>query len=127
MIKQNITETAEINIDANPNTLWELFKGAIRNETIKFVTAKKKKKNENETNLKHEIETIEAKLHKLKGIKEIEDTQTNLKDKKQELDEIIDNKINGIMIRAEALNVEYNDKNSKYFSNLEKKNLKENQ
>ena len=25
------------------------------------------------------------------------------------------------MIRAEALNVEYNDKNSKYFSNLEKK------
>ena len=44
MIKNSISETAEINIDANPNTLWELIKGTIRNVTIKFATAKKKKR-----------------------------------------------------------------------------------
>ena len=121
MIKQSIAETAEINNDANPNTMWEVIKGAIRNITIKFATAKKKKDIENENNLKHEIEKIEDKLHTLNVNKEIEETQKNLKDKKQELDKIIDKKINEIMIRAKALHVEYTDKNSKYFSNLERK------
>ena len=79
MIKQNIAETAEINIDANPNTLWEVIKGAIRNVTIKFATAKKKKDNESETKLKQQIKT---RLHTLKRIEEIEEIKTNLKDKK---------------------------------------------
>ena len=41
-IKQSINETSVINKDANPNTLWELIKGTIRNETIKYATKKKK-------------------------------------------------------------------------------------
>ena len=31
-IKQSITEQAEINKEANPNTLWQIIEGAIRNE-----------------------------------------------------------------------------------------------
>ena len=41
IIKRSISETARINSDANPNVLWEVIKGNIRNETIKFATHKK--------------------------------------------------------------------------------------
>ena len=39
-IKTHILETVNINKDANPNTLWELVKGTIRNETIKYASTK---------------------------------------------------------------------------------------
>ena len=42
-IKENINNIARINKDANPNTLWEIINGTIRNETIKYASAKKKK------------------------------------------------------------------------------------
>ena len=41
-IKNSIKETVDINKNSNPNTLWELIKGTIRNETIKYTTMKKK-------------------------------------------------------------------------------------
>ena len=47
-IKTNIIETVNINKDANPNTLWELVKGTIRNETIKYASTKKKIQNKKE-------------------------------------------------------------------------------
>ena len=80
-----------------------------------------RKKKDNETNLKHEIENIEANLITLIDLKDIEETHNILVDKKQALNEIIDKRINGIIVRAKALKVEYNEKNTKYFSNLEKK------
>ena len=36
IIKKSITEIAEINKNSNPNTIWELIKGTIRNETIRY-------------------------------------------------------------------------------------------
>ena len=36
IIKKSITGILLINRDANPNTLWEIIKDTIRNETIKF-------------------------------------------------------------------------------------------
>ena len=42
-IKESIKEIAAINKDANPNTLWEIIKGTVRNETIKYASLKKKK------------------------------------------------------------------------------------
>ena len=37
-IKKNINEIVAFNTEANPNTLWELIKETVRNETIKFAT-----------------------------------------------------------------------------------------
>ena len=39
-IKKNIEKKEKVafNTEANPNTLWELIKGTVRNETIKFAT-----------------------------------------------------------------------------------------
>ena len=41
-IKQSIQEIAEINKDCNPNTLWQIIKGTIRNESIKYTALKKR-------------------------------------------------------------------------------------
>ena len=62
IIKKNIKDIVDINKDCNPNTLWELIKGACRNETIKYSTFKKKKDLEKETELKTEIEHIENQI-----------------------------------------------------------------
>ncbi len=43
-IRQNINIVSEINKNANPNTLWEIIKGTIRNVTIKYASTEKEKK-----------------------------------------------------------------------------------
>ena len=43
-IRKSISEMAEINKNANPNTLWEIIKGGIRDESIKYASYKKKQK-----------------------------------------------------------------------------------
>ena len=93
LIKQSIAETIEINNDANPNTLWELIKGAIRNVAIKFATAKTKKDIKNETNLKHEIENIEAKLLTLLKVNDIEQTQKLLVEKNKHSRKLLTKKL----------------------------------
>ena len=54
-IKSSIAEITEINKKANPNTLWELIKGSVRNETIKFTTHKKKINQQQEHELNNAI------------------------------------------------------------------------
>ena len=41
-IRKSISEIAEINKNANPNTLWEIIKGGIRDESIKYASYEKK-------------------------------------------------------------------------------------
>ncbi len=49
-IKDSVQETVTNNNGCNPNTMWELIKGTVRNESIKYssqnkVENRKKKKN----------------------------------------------------------------------------------
>ena len=62
-IRKSITETTTFNENANPNTLWGLIKGSIRNETIKYGTKKKKENNNQEIKLKQDIENIENNIN----------------------------------------------------------------
>lgn len=48
VIRKAINDTVELNIQANPNTLWEIIKGTIRNESIKYAAYQKKEKNKKE-------------------------------------------------------------------------------
>ena len=50
-IRDTYKETINTNKTANPNTLWEIIKGSIRNETIKYTSYKKKEQNKNEIKL----------------------------------------------------------------------------
>ena len=94
-IKHSINEITTINKDANPNTLWELIKGTIRNETIKYATFKKKQNSENETRLINELQTLEKDLTKTTDIVETDQIKQNINTKKSEHDKLTENKLNG--------------------------------
>ena len=50
IIRERINEITTINAEANPNTLWDLIKRMVRNETIKYASRKKKETNKTEDN-----------------------------------------------------------------------------
>lgn len=122
IIRNAINETVQINNAANPNTLWEIIKGTIRNETIKY-SAKIKKENENEiTEIENTIKRIEKKLtlstDKNNLIKELNEQKTRL-------NYFLDEKTKSILLRTKAEWIEGAEKNTKYFANLEKKQASE--
>ena len=119
LIRNSIKDIAEINKDANPKVLWETIKGTIRNETIKYAAYKRKCEKELEKKLLANINEIENELTRNATNHDI--LKQTLSDKKQELNKILDKKLDGIVLRAKADFVEFNEKNSKYFSALEKK------
>ena len=61
-IRNKINELSEVNKNANPNTLWEIIKGSIRNESIKYASYKKKEQNKKEIQLIEEINTLKSKI-----------------------------------------------------------------
>ncbi|MCG7875526.1 MAG: reverse transcriptase domain-containing protein [Candidatus Thiodiazotropha endolucinida] len=121
IIKTSINEIVRINEEANPNTLWELVKGTVRNETIKFATKKKKEQNIHEEKLKKDIDTLTKEMAETTNIHKIETIKNNLENKNIELENIIETKLNGLILRSKANLVENDERNSKYFASLEKK------
>ena len=121
IIRESINETTTINADANPNTLWELIKGTIRNETIKYAAKKKKETNKQEHQLTNDIDKLKQDLTNVSDINRLEIIKESLNEKVSELESIIENKINGFILRSKATVIEHNEKNSKYFASLKKK------
>ena len=117
-IKQCITDTVYLNKNTNPNTLWEIIKGAIRNESIKYSSFKKKTIIKDEKEIRNRIKELETQLD---GDNNDEEITKQLIEQKQRLNEILDTKIKGSMLRANAIHIESNEKNSNYFANLERK------
>ena len=52
-----------IGLNANPNTLWEVIKGYIRNTTIRYTSFKQKETHNLETENIKIIETLGKQLH----------------------------------------------------------------
>ena len=121
IIKTSINDITNINADANPNTLWELIKGTVRNETIKYAARKKKENNELENRLSNDINKLKIDLTNSLNNDNSQNIKSNLDKKISELESLIENKINGSILRSKAIVVEYSESNSKYFANLEKK------
>ena len=117
-IKLSIQEIANINSEANPNTLWEIIKGTIRNETIKYCSTKKKNTVKLEMQLKKDIDKLAVELS---NNTDNEIILININKKKSELNELTKAQTCGILLRAKAEWIEGAEKNTKYFSNLEKK------
>ena len=118
-IRRNIELSAEENKEANPNTLWEVLKGVIRNETIKYASKKKQMENKEEKQLQVQLEELNEKL--LNDSKN-EELINEIKQKKVKLETIYDKKTRGTIIRSKARWIEGGEKNTKYFANLEKRN-----
>ena len=121
IVKSSILETVAINHEANPNILWEIIKGNIRNETIRYATMNKLKSKENENKLEKEISDLKTQIQTCNNNDTLENLVNLLNNKTTELTEIIDKRINGIIVRSKADFVENNERNTKLFSNLEKK------
>ena len=117
-MRNSIQEIALLNSSSNANTLWEIIKGRIRDETIKFASIKKKNDLKEEKELNVKIESLEKELTKNPNS---ETTVENIKTEKSKLNDLIDKRIKGILLRSKAEWIEGSEKNSKYFANLEKK------
>ena len=91
-IRNSIRETAEINFNSNPNTLWEIIKGNIRNETIKYSSYKKKNDKKLEQELENDIKNIESQLISINNTTpdNLYNLTKELETKKQQLNDIID-------------------------------------
>lgn len=76
---------------------------------------------ENELKLKNDIDRLNKNLKESNSASESEAINENLKQKRQELENITETKINGFILRSKANLVEYGEKNSSYFASLEKK------
>ena len=79
----------------------------------------KKRNQEKEQIIIDKLESLEQKINTNS------DNNENIfklfKETKIEYDSIIEEKINGMLVRARAKHIEHNEKNTKYFANLEKR------
>ena len=118
-IKHEIKSVVELNKNSNPNTLWELIKGTVRNVSIKFSSMTKKRNQEKEHQIIKKLETLEKQLNN--NTADDENIIKSIRETKLEYENIIEEKINGMLIRARAIHIDQNEKSSKYFANLEKR------
>ncbi|MES9884044.1 MAG: reverse transcriptase domain-containing protein [Sedimenticola sp.] len=115
IIKNSISEIAEINKEANPNILWEVIKGTIRNESIKYCARKNRKDKLEEVKLQEKIdELVKANIDTPEAIDEINNH-------KKRLEDIYEKRAEGIIFRSKVNWVEGGEKNTNFFADLEKR------
>ena len=116
-IRQIINDDYTIN---NPSLKWEFIKMKIREYSIKFSKEIARKRRKDEA-------ILTEKVNRFSQIIDIDPSQENIEQLEQaiyNLDLVNTIKTNGNMIRSRAQWVEFGEKNSKYFLNLEKRNYK---
>ena len=98
----------------NDQLFFEVLLMEIRGKSISYSSYKKREDNKQEKRLNDEISELENDLN---------DTNIyTLEAKKTELEALRKKTVDGLIIRARAQNIEEGEQNSKYFSNLEKRN-----
>ncbi len=79
----------------------------------------KKRNQEKDHQIIERLDTLEKQLNN--NTTDDENIIKSNRETKLEYDNIIEEKINGMLIRARAIHIEQNEKNTKYFANLEKR------
>ena len=105
--------------------LWEMIKLQIRDTSIKYSKAKIKKMKTKETDIVNDISALERQLESC--INNNKEALAELRVKKRELDNIIEYKTKGAIIRSKARWYNEGEKNNKYFLNLENRHWKKRQ
>ena len=116
LIKQTISNVIQEAKFENKNVLWEYLKCQIRTDTMVYASQKAKIKRAKEIELENRLENLEQNLQNN------ENNFLKYQLLKNEWEDIQRERTNGIMVRSKAKWVEYGEKNSKYFLNLEKQN-----
>ena len=82
---------------------------------------RKKETNKQIHQLTNDIDKLKQDLTNVSDVNRLEIIKESLNEKICELESIIENKINGFILRSKANVIEHNEKNSKYFASLENK------
>ena len=111
---ENVMQISDFNINftISDSEFLELLLMQIRGETIRYSTFLKKQAMKEENSLKAEIDKME------KSSQLLDSSEVILK--KNRLESIRNNKLNGLMLRARAQWLSKGEKPSKYFCSLEK-------
>jgi hypothetical protein len=104
----------------NRSLAWDTIKMQIRSASISYATYKAKKTREYEKQLKMELDKLEKKMSTMPN----EDIKLEYYTNQKELEQINNQQARGQQIRARALHIEYNEKNSEYFYKKEISNAK---
>ena len=124
LIRKTITDISKENEGQNEVDeilLWDVIKMQIRATSIQYAKEKKSRLKQKEYFLEKEILALERKLEENnlpEPHKEI--LQTELRIKKQQLEEIIGYKNQGAIIRSKVKWYNEGESNTKYFHSLEK-------
>ena len=106
----------------NDQLLLEMILVAIRGETIKYSSRRKKESVKQETQLEEDIQKLEHDISE-----NLENTNsdkiTSLNEKKKQLYEIRKHKLEGVMLRSRCRYEDLGEKPTSYFLNLEKRNF----
>ena len=105
-IENCIQQTENDNKTCNPETFWDVLKGNIRNDTIKYASLKKSNTDKREKELIQNIKDIENLIN---VTNDDDSNEQHIKMKNEhinELDNINTIKLNGIITRAKAVHVE---------------------
>ena len=118
LVKQTISDTVEINQEANPDLLWDTIKCQIRGASVKFCSRKKKSKD----NILHVLENKLTKLESVISQNYTQEMEIRINETKEEIEKLIEDKTKGAILRSRAQWTEEGERPSKYFLNLEKRN-----
>ena len=123
LMKETITDTINMNKNANPNLLWDVVKMTVRGESIKYGSKIKKKRDKQMENLENQIQNLENRLSSCYDLtqEEINSTEEEITIKKEQLTCIIKKKLEGAIITSRIQWYEEGESNSKYLFNLEKR------
>ena len=125
-IKSTILETVnqyESDETVDEVLLWEMIKLQIRDTSIKYSKAKIKKMKTKEVDIENVISVLERQLESCIN-NDKEALAEQLRAKKGELENIIEYKTKGAIIRSKARSCNEGEKNNKYFLNLENRHCK---
>ena len=103
---------------SNLHNRWDYIKCRIRSDTISFSIREAKIIKQSELDLQERLDKVEIQLNSNPTDSYLEEYNII----KHELGFIYDNKAKGIIVRSRCKFTEDNEKNTKYFLNLEKKN-----
>ena len=118
-----INETTQQYKDDNKvddSLLWKMIKFIIRELSIKYGSYKKKKKKTKQMLLEDEIALLEKESEKPNDPKK-EEVLSRLVNAKRELEEIVEYRTKGSIVRSKAKWYNDGEKNTKYFLQLEKR------
>ena len=117
-VKHWISETVTIESQQNAGLLWEAIKLKICTETIKYSSHKKRSKNNIMQALEKRLERLQTKFQ----ANPTDEDDFDIKLIKQDIISLVQEQVNGCLVRSKMDWYEYGEKPSKFFLSLEKRN-----